>query len=148
MANVQGRDLYGTVEHGDAIRAVDTVTVDGEPQTMFGWQAYWGTSDGYYPAFQGPLRLGRTGAVLSGTEAIRQFAATRAFPIQIGMDNIGGDTNLEYRAQIDQAATDGMSWLWWSWRDGQLDCPVSGSTCRDYLTTSANAFKGAQPLTE
>jgi hypothetical protein len=41
MANFEGRDLYGIVEHGDAIRSVDTARIDGYPQTMFGWQAYW-----------------------------------------------------------------------------------------------------------
>jgi hypothetical protein len=146
MANFQGRDLYGIVEHGDAIRAVDTIVVAGTPQTMFGWQAYWGTADGYYPSYQGALLLGKSGGVVTGPDAIHQFASTRAFPIQIGIDNFGGDTNLDYKAEIDQAAADGMSWLWWSWRNGTVECPVSGATCVSYVTTSTNGFKGAKPL--
>lgn len=146
MANYQGRDLYGIVEHGDEIRAVDTVVVAGSPQTMFGWQAYWGTADGYYPKYQGALLLGKSGGVVTGPEAIHQFAATRTFPIEIGIDNFGGDTNLDYKAEIDQAAVDGMSWLWWSWKNGTVECPASGSTCQSYVTTSANGFKGAKPL--
>lgn len=146
MANYQGRDLYGIVEYGDAIRAVDTIVVAGSPQTMFGWQAYWGTADGYYPAYQGALLLGKAGGVVSGADAIHQFAATRPFPIEIGIDNIAGDTNLDYKAEIDQAAADGMTWLWWSWKNGTVDCPVSGSACQAYVTTSANGFKGAKPL--
>jgi hypothetical protein len=148
MANYEGRDLYGIVEHGQAIRAADPVTINGEPQTMFGWQAYWGTADGYYPEYQGELLSGRAGAVVTGPEAIHQFAAPQPFPIQIGIDNYASDTNKDYKAEIDQAAADGMSWLWWSWRDGGVECPVSGSACVTYVTTSENGFKGAKPLSQ
>ncbi len=148
MSNFEGRDLYAIVEHGPAIRAADTVLVDGEPQTMFGWQAYWGTSDNYFPEYQGELLLGRSGKLLSGAEAIHQFAATQPFPIEVGIDNYAADTNLDYQAEIDQAAADKMSWLWWSWRNGGIECPVSGSTCVQYVTTSENGFKGAKPLSQ
>jgi hypothetical protein len=146
MANYQGRDLYCIVEYGEAIRAVDTVSVHGEPQVMFGWQAYWGTSDNYYPKYQGALLLGQSQGVISAADAIHQFAATRTFPIEIGIDNYATDTNLDYQGEIDQAATDAMSWLWWSWKSGTVECPVSGSTCQTYVTTSQNGFKGAKPL--
>jgi hypothetical protein len=148
MSNYEGRDLYAILEYGDAIRAVDTVTVNGEPQTMFGWQAYWGTSDKYYQTYQGALLLGQKGASITGAEAIHQFAAPAKFPIEIGVDNYSADTNQDYQAEIDQAAADGMSWLWWSWKNGTVECPASGSTCQTYVTTSANGFKGAKPLTE
>ena len=36
MSNFQGRDLYAIVEYGTAIRAVDSVSASGNPQTMFG----------------------------------------------------------------------------------------------------------------
>jgi hypothetical protein len=148
MANYQGRDLYGIVEYGNAIRAADTVIVSGNPQTMFGWQAYWGTSDGYYPSWQGGLLLGHTG-VVTGAQAIHQFAVAQPFPIEIGLDNYGGDTNLDYQSEMDQAAVDGMSWLWWSWNSGKktVDCPVSGATCQAYVTASQSGFAGAKPLT-
>ena len=145
MANYQGRDLYCIVEYGAEIRAVDTVLVQGEPQTMFGWQAYWGTSDGWYPTWQGGLLLGKSGKV-TGPEAIHQFAAPLPFPVQIGIDNYSADTNQDYKAEIDQAAADGMSWLWWSWKNGTVECPASGATCQAYVTTSENGFRGAQPL--
>jgi hypothetical protein len=145
MANFQGRDLYCIVEYGDSIRAVDTVMVNGEPQTMFGWQAYWGTSDMWYQKYQGALLLGPN-MMITGAQAIHQFAATRPFPIQIGIDNNAGDTNLDYQAEIDQSATDNMSWLFWSWKNGSIDCPVSGNTCQAYVTGSQNGFKGAKPL--
>ena len=148
MANYQGRDLYGIVEYGNVIRAADTVIVSGNPQTMFGWQAYWGTSDGYYPSWQGGLLLGHTG-VVTGAQAIHQFAVTQPFPIEIGLDNYGGDTNLDYQSEMDQAAVDGMSWLWWAWDSGKktIQCPVSGATCQAYVTGSQNGFAGAKPLT-
>ncbi len=146
MANYSGRDLYCIAEYGDAIRAVDTVQVNGNPQTMFGWQAYWGTSDGYYNAWQGSLFLGKNG-VLTGAQAIHQFAATQSFPIEIGVDNYASDTAGDYQAEIDQAAADGMSWLWWSWKNGSVECPLSGATCQAYVTGSSNGFKGAKPLT-
>jgi hypothetical protein len=148
MANFQGRDLYGIVEYGQAIREADTVRIEDYPQTMFGWQAYWGTDDGFYPRFQGSLLLGQGDGVVTGPEAIHEFAATRAFPIQIGIDNVGGDTNRDYKAEIDQAAADGMSWLWWSWSDGTVECPVSGKVCQAYVTTSENGFKGASALAD
>ena len=146
MANFSGRDLYCIVEYGESIRAIDTATVDGEPQTLFGWQAYWGTSDKYYQSYQGPLLTGQSKAVISAPDAIHQYAATRTFPIQIGVDNYPADTNQDYQAEIDQAATDTMSWLWWSWKSTNVECPASGSTCQSYVTTSQNGFKGAKPL--
>jgi hypothetical protein len=147
MANFQGRDLYCIVEYGDTIRKADAVTVGGYSQTMFGWQAYWGTADKYYQSYQGALLLGKSDGVITAADAIHQFAATRAFPIEIGFDNYAGDANLDYQAEIDQAAADGMSWLWWSWKNGTVECPVSDGTCQSYVTASQNGFKGAKPLT-
>jgi hypothetical protein len=145
--NYEGRDLYGIVEYGPSIRAVDTVLVGSDPQTMFDWQAYWGTSDNYYPKYQGPLLTGQSGAVVTGAQAIHDYAATQPFPIQIGIDNYAGDTNKDYQAEIDQAAADNMSWLWWSWKTNTVECPVSGAACATYVTTAQNGFKGAKPLT-
>jgi uncharacterized GH25 family protein len=85
--------------------------------------------------------------VVTGPQAIHQFAATQAFPIQIGIDNYPNDTNNDYQAEIDQASADGMSWLWWSWKNGTVECPASGSTCQSYVTTSQNGFAGAKRLT-
>jgi hypothetical protein len=146
MANFQGRDLYGLIEYGEEIRAADTVVVDGEPQTMFGWQAYWGTEDQWYQSYQGALLLGQDGATITAAEAMDQFVATSEFPIQVGIDNISGDTNLDYADEIDRAAANDISWLWWSWRDGSVECPVSGATCESYVTTGENGFAGARPL--
>lgn len=145
MSNFEGRDLKAIVEHGNAIRAEDTVIVNGHPQTMFAWQAYW--SGSWYPAWQGELILG-AGQTLSAAQAIHQILPTLSFPIEAGFDNYAGDTNTQYPEQIDQAAADGVSWLWWVWDKGagQVQCPVSGQSCVDFVQGSTNGFKGAKPL--
>ncbi len=145
MSNFQGRDLYAIVKHGPEIRALDPVRVDGDPQTMFGWQAYWGTSNRYYNGWQGELFYG-SGAELETRRAFHEIVTQQPFVIQIGLDNYPGDTNLEYRELIDQAAADGLSWLWWDYRNGGVDCPVSGRECRDFVVNSRNGFAGAKPL--
>ena len=141
MSNFQGRDLYAIVEKGSSIRGADTLVVGGYPQTMFGWQAYW--ADSWYKSWQGGLLLGGTSAI-TGTQAVHQFAVTQQFPIEIGFDNYPGDTSTEYKAQIDQAATDNASWLWWSWTGSNtVDCPNDGAACQSYVTTAQTGFAGA-----
>lgn len=147
MTNFQGRDLYAIHQYGDAIRSTDTVTVAGYPQTMFGWQAYWGTADGWYPSYQGALFYPGQSKTLSGVDAIHLFATQESFPIEIGIDNYGGDTNLDYKAEIDQCAADNGTWLWWSYRNGDVECPVSGVTCQAYVRAAPNGFGGASSLT-
>jgi hypothetical protein len=141
MSNYQGRDLYAIIQKGASIRAADTVVASGYPQTMFGWQAYWASS--WYKSWQGGLLLGGSGT-LTGAQAIHQFAVTQQYPIEIGIDNYGGDTASEYRAEIDQAAADQASWLWWSWTGANtVDCPVDGATCQSYVLGPPNGFAGA-----
>jgi hypothetical protein len=147
MSNYGGRDLYAIHEYGSQIAAVDTVVVNGTPQTMFGWQAYWGTTDNWYPMWQGSLFGVGT---LTGTQAITQYVPNEPFPIEIGIDNFAGDTNLTYQAEIDAAASISGNWLWWDWQggaSGQVNCPVSGAPCVSYVETSANGFAGAKLLT-
>jgi hypothetical protein len=141
MSNFQGRDLYAIVEKGASISAVDTVVISGHPQTMFGWQAYW--ADSWYKSWQGGLLLGGT-STITGAQAVHQFAVTQQFPIEIGFDNYPGDTGAEYKAQIDQAATDNASWLWWSWTGSNTcECPNDGATCQSNVTTGQTGFAGA-----
>jgi hypothetical protein len=141
MANYQGRDLYGIIEKGASIRAVDTVVVSGYPQTMFGWQAYWASD--WYKGWQGGLLLGGS-STITGAQAIHQFAVTQQFPIEIGLDNYAGDTSAEYKAEMDQAAADRASWLWWSWTGSNTaECPNDGATCQAYVTGSQSGFAGA-----
>jgi hypothetical protein len=146
MTNSQGRDLYAIHEYGDSIRSTDTVTVSGYPQTMFGWQAYWGTTDHYYPDYQGALFYPGQSKTLNGPDAIHSFATQENFPIEIGIDNYGGDTNLDFKAEIDQSATDNGTWPWWSYGSGDVECPVSGAACSAYVKAAPNGFGGATPL--
>lgn len=141
MGNIEGRDLSGIIRLGDRIRKADTVLVDGQPQIMFGWQAYWGTTNGWYPASQGEALLGK-GQKLSAVQAMSQFVSKATFPIEMGFDNFPGDTNLDWKAQIDAAAALGLSWLWWSWERGAgtVKAPVSGTACQAYVL---NSFKAA-----
>ena len=147
MANFQGRDLYSIVQKGSAIRAVDSVVVSGNPQTMFGWQAYWENT--WYKTWQGGLLSGVTGTSITAAQAIHKYAVTRPFPIQIGFDNYPDDTGGEYTDQMAQSATDNASWLWWSWNYGSnnVDCPVDGATCQSRVTTSQDGYAGAERST-
>ena len=144
MSNFQGRDLYAIIEKGAEIRAADTLLVGSDPQTMFGWQAYWGTTDGYYPSYQGALFLG-TGKSITGAQAIHQYATKQAFPIEIGLDNYSSDTNHDYLDEMTQSAADNGTWLWWSSRNGSLECPADGATCVSNVTNSSVGFPGATP---
>jgi hypothetical protein len=72
-----------------------------------------------YPAYQGSLSYPRQNKKLSGADAIHLFATQENFPI--GIDNYGGDTNLDYKAEIDQSATDNGTWLWWSYGNGDVE---------------------------
>jgi hypothetical protein len=141
MSNFEGRDLYAIVEKGAEIRAADTLKVGADPQTMFGWQAYWATD--WYKSWQGELL---TGAPLTGAQAINRIVKAQTFPIQVGIDNYGGDTAGEYREEIDQAVSDGVNWLWWSWDhiSDEVECPVNGASCQAYVMGSANGFAGAK----
>jgi hypothetical protein len=141
MSNFEGRDLYAIVEKGASIRSADTLVVGGYPQTMFGWQAYW--ADSWYKSWQGGLLLGGS-STITGTQAVHQFAVTQQFPIEVGFDNYPGDTSTEYKAQIDQAASDNASWLWWSWTGSNtVECPNDGAVCQSYVTTAPTGFAGA-----
>jgi hypothetical protein len=142
MSNFQGRDLGAIIEKGAEIRAADTVTIGTDHQTMFGWQAYWATD--WYKGWQGGLLLGDNNTI-TGAQAIHQIVTAQTFPIEVGVDNYGGDTSSEYRSEIDQASSDGVSWLWWSWKDGDnnVECPTDGAACQAYVTTAANGFAGA-----
>ncbi len=141
MSNFGGRDLGAIVEKGAAIRAADTVMANGQPQTMFGWQAYW--ADPWYKGWQGDQLLGH-GQTITGAQAIHQFAMTQGFPIEIGLDNYPGDTGSEYLAEMNQAAADNATWLWWAWNaNPNVECPVDTTTCQAAVMTTAAGFPGA-----
>jgi hypothetical protein len=140
MTSFQGRDLYAIVQKGESIRAADTHTVSGYPQTMFGWQAYWASD--YYKTFQGSLLLGKSNGSITAAEAITQFVMTQAFPIQVGFDAFNPDTGAEYKEQVIQSAKDQSHWLWWVWEDNGVAC-TNHPECADTVVKSTDGFAGA-----
>lgn len=142
MSNKEGRDLYAIVQKGAEIRAADTLLVGSDPQTMFGWQAYWGSD--WYKDWQGALLLG-SGQSITGAQAITQFATKQNFPIEIGIDNYPGDTSHEYLEEMTQSAENNGTWLWWAASNGSVQCPVDGDTCVNNVTNSSAGFPGATP---
>jgi hypothetical protein len=140
MSNFQGRDLYAIVQKGQEIRASDPLVIGSDPQTMFGWQAYWASD--WYKGWQGGLLSGKS---ITATQAIHDVVAAQSFPIEVGLDNIGGDTESEYADQMNQAAKDDVSWLWWAWTFGNnsVECDIDNATCVDLVTKSASGFGGA-----
>jgi hypothetical protein len=81
---------------------------------------WWGD---WYTGWQGELLIG-SGESLSGAQAINQVLPTLDFPVQVGFDNYPGNTNIEYLEQINQAAIDDISWLWWAWQGDGVDSHV------------------------
>jgi hypothetical protein len=145
MASFQGRDLYGITQHATAILNADTIKIGGQSQIIFGWQAYWSSvgSPTFYPSWQGSLLLG-PGQSITATQAIDTILPTLPYPVQAGFDNYADDTASDWQIQIEAAERQDNAWLWWDWRNGQLDCPLDGATCRTYVLTSQAGFAGAR----
>lgn len=145
MAGRQGRDLARIVQHAADILAADTVQTGGQSQIIFGWQAYWSSvgSPAYYPGWQGSLILG-AGQSLTAPQAIDTVLPTLPYPVQAGFDNYPDDTASDWQIQIEAAARQDNAWLWWDWRNGELDCPLDGATCQTYVLTSTDGFAGAR----
>lgn len=145
MGAIEGRNLAATLEYADTILAEDTVLVGGQSQIIFGWQAYWSDINApmWYPSTQGALILG-AGNTLTAEQAIDTILPTLNYPIQCGFDNYATDTASDYDIQMQAAAVRRVPWLWWDWRQGQLDCPLDGATCRTYVLTSQEGFFGAR----
>jgi hypothetical protein len=153
MSNYEGRDLYAITEHAAAIMAADTVTVNGQAQIIFGWQAYWSPAwaPTFYPAYQGNLFLG-VGQSLTAVQAINTILLTLDYPIQMGIDNYEGDTADDYDIQMVAAADRGVPWLWWAWAGNTVEAPYAFSTggapaeaaVRAYVEDSPNGFAGAR----
>lgn len=146
MSAAQGRDLAAIIKHGDRIRKADTVLVDGNPQTMFGWQAYWNTSDNptWYPSWQGELLTGKKVSV-SAVEAMAQYVAKAPYPIQMGFDNNEADMHRGWKEAMDTAARLGLNWLWWAWdrHTNSVEANVDGAAAKAYVLNSPAGFKGS-----
>lgn len=155
MSNYEGRDLYAIVEHAAAIMAADTVLVGGQPQIIFGWQAYWSPTwaPEFYPNYQGALFLG-AGQSLTAVQALNTILPTLGYPIQVGFDNYEGDTAGDYGIQMVAAADQQIPWLWWAWAGTGVEGPLAFAqggasglqALRDYVEDSPDGFAGARTL--
>lgn len=156
MSNYEGRDLAAIIEHAAAIMAADTVTVNGQAQIIFGWQAYWSPewAQSFYPNYQGNLLLG-VGQSITSVQAINTILPTLNFPVQVGFDNYVGDTTApadDYDNQLDAAAAQLVPWLWWAWAGNTVEAPYAFSTggapaqaaVRAYVEDSQAGFAGAR----
>ena len=112
MTSFQGRDLAAIVDNADTILAADTLHVNGQPQTMFGWQAYWG--DSFYRGWQGEELLG-PGQSITATQAVEQFVTTRDYPIQCGLDSVDIPGTEAWTDIMPACSSNSVSWLWWEW---------------------------------
>lgn len=106
MSRQGGRNLPCLLEQGQAV-------VDADPlhNVIMGWQAYWGSNNGYQ---------GEYGMTLP--EAMRRAAAA-AFPIQVGLlyrsdpqDN--SPQKVPYEDLMKLAQELQLTWWWWDWRMG------------------------------
>jgi hypothetical protein len=145
MSASQGRDLYAITEFSSAIGAGDSNVVNGSPQVMFGWQAYW--SDPWYPSWQGGLFGVGT---ITGAQAIATVVPTIHFPVEIGIEmNDQDDTAVDYTNEINAAASinpQGMgNWLFWAWQNGtnSVQCDTTDPNCSVFVETNQNGFAGA-----
>ena len=108
LANEYGRNLPAILQHGQAV-------LDSDPlhSIVFGWQAYWGTSNYYQNKYFKTLSQGITDA------------ANSPLCIQVGiMEHTDWDTNPSETVSggvpslLNLLNTHNLGWLWWDWRLG------------------------------
>jgi hypothetical protein len=106
-----GRSLPVILNYGAEILASDPLK-----NAVFGWQAYWGSSN-YYQ--------NRYGMTLAQAMARVRDAA---FPIQVGLlrTTDPGET-MNYSAVMADAQAYGIGWLWWDWRWSTDDLTTNGT---------------------
>jgi hypothetical protein len=137
MSSFEGRDLHAIVANADEILAADTLTSNGTKQTLFGWQAYWGTD--FYRGWQG--QEFNIGGPLTAAEAIKRFVATRNYPIMVGLDTTDIPGTESYGTLMPTCAKETVGWLWWEWTE--LTTASHGATVRNSKDGFAGAVKPA-----
>lgn len=106
MANQGGRNLPTILHKGQAVQDADPLH-----RVVFGWQAYWGSNNGYQTLYGMTL-----------TQAMDAVAAATV-PIQVGLiwrtdPQDGSAQTLDYPAMMRMCQERGVGWLWWDWRMG------------------------------
>jgi hypothetical protein len=99
MSNRFGRDLPNLLLQGAQVAAADPLG-----RTIFGWQAYWGSSNYYQEEYGMTIPEGVTAA------------AQQTFPIQIGFDHFtDGPEVADWSSGMAAAEPNAVGWLWWNW---------------------------------
>jgi mannan endo-1,4-beta-mannosidase len=110
MATNGGRNLPVILKYGSEIVAADPLR-----NIVFGWQAYWGSSNYYQDLFGMTL-----------TQAIAKVRDA-PFPIQVGLLKLtDGAEAMDYSPVMAAAQADGIGWLWWDWRMDRNNLTTDG----------------------
>jgi hypothetical protein len=140
MTSFQGRDLKAIEAHANEILAADSVRLNGQAQTLFGWQAYWGPD--WYKEWQGDLLLG-SGKTITSAQGVELIVATRNYPIMVGLDSTPGD--MTYQEAIDsvmpKCAQYGVGFLWWDYKE------IQNNGYGSLLKNDPNGYAGASLAT-
>jgi mannan endo-1,4-beta-mannosidase len=106
-----GRNLPVVLNRGQEV-------LDSDPlkNIIFGWQAYWGSSNYYQKKF---------GMTLA--QAMAKVAAA-SFMIQVGLlKETDPGEYLDYSPVMADAQANGVSWLWWDWRMSGSNLTTDGT---------------------
>lgn len=104
LSNTYGRNLPTILQYGPGVLASDPLK-----SVVFGWQAYWGSSNYYQNLYGMTVDQGIQKAYDSG------------LCIQVGVmehTDPGTSDTLNVSAVISKLNTLNMGWLWWDWRLG------------------------------
>ncbi|MBN1605017.1 MAG: hypothetical protein JW940_00205 [Polyangiaceae bacterium] len=129
-SNDNARDLPALLQYGETL-----VAADPGHNLMFGWYAYWGSSN---------LYQNRYGMSLS--EGVSNAAAA-TFPIVMGLTQYTEGMlreDIEYADAVTQAQTHGMSWVWSTW----YNPPSAINALSSDGTLNALTAAGAEVVTE
>jgi mannan endo-1,4-beta-mannosidase len=125
-----GRNLRAILTYGQEI-------LDSDPlkNVVFGWQAYWGSSNYYQNLFKMTL----------AEAMVKVKDAT--FPIQVGLEKTTdpGET-MNYSAVMADAQTHQIGWAWWDWRMSVDNLTTDGTFGHWAATGEDVALKNAASL--
>jgi mannan endo-1,4-beta-mannosidase len=111
MATNGGRNLPVILNYGTEILAADPLR-----NIVFGWQAYWGSSNYYQNLF--------------GMTLAQAMAKVRdaPFPIQVGLLHVTDGTSeaMNHSTVMADAQAYGIGWLWWDWRMDRNNLTTDG----------------------
>jgi hypothetical protein len=127
-----GRDLPAILEFGAAIEQADPLH-----NTIIGWQAYWGSSNWWQGYFGDQQGLSSPSSIPNGIAV----AATKDFPIQVGLDYRADPNEIcDYQSGMRVAGENNVGWLWWAYYH-----PLEWPVWQNGLSTNGLASSLQQP---